>query len=55
MNTPSPSIKGSSGLLELGYRMKPGAKSPMTLDFGLNLWTGKRRGIGGVLSASWKF
>ena len=55
MNTPSPSIKGGSGLLELGYRMKPGAKSPMTLDFGLNLWTGKRRGIGGVLSASWKF
>jgi hypothetical protein len=54
MSTPSPSVKGGSGLLELGYTMKPGAKSPMTLDFGLNLWTGKRRGIGGVLSASWK-
>ena len=55
MSTPGPSIKGSSGLLELGYTMKPGVKSPMTLDFGLNLWTGKRKGIGGVLSASWKF
>ena len=54
MSTPSPSIKGGSGLLELGYTVKPGAKSPMTLDFGLNLWTGKRRGIGGVLSANWK-
>jgi ATP-dependent DNA helicase RecG len=54
LSTPSPSIKGGSGLLELGYRMKPGAKSPMTLDFGLNLWTGKRRGIGGALSANWK-
>ena len=54
MSTPSPSVKGGSGLLELGYTMKPGVKSPMTLDFGLNLWTGKRRGIGGVLSASWK-
>ena len=54
LSTPSPSIKGGSGLLELGYRMKPGAKGPMTLDFGLNLWTGKRRGIGGSLSANWK-
>jgi hypothetical protein len=54
LSTPSPSVKGGSGLLELGYRIKPGAKSPMTLDFGLNLWTGKRRGIGGVLSANWK-
>ena len=53
MSTPSPSIKGSSGLLELGYRMKPGAKSPITLDFGLNLWAGKKRGIVGLLNVSW--
>lgn len=54
MGTPSPSVKGGSGLLELGYRVKPGVKSPMTLDFGLNLWTGKKKGIGGVLNAIWK-
>ena len=53
MSTPSPSIKGSSGLLELGYRMKPGVKSPITLDFGLNLWTGKKKGIVGLLDVSW--
>ena len=53
MSTPSPSIKGSSGLLELGYRMKPGTKSPITLDFGLNLWAGKKRGIVGLLNVSW--
>ena len=53
LSTPSPSIKGGSGLLELGYRMKPGAKGPMTLDFGLNLWAGKKRGFSGALSVSW--
>ena len=53
MSTPSPSLKGSSGLLELGYRMKPGAKSPITLDFGLNLWAGKKRGIVGLLNVGW--
>ena len=53
MSTPSPSVKGGSGLLELGYTMKPSAKSPVTLDFGLNLWTGKKEGIGGTLSTSW--
>lgn len=53
MSTPSPSIKGSSGLLELGYKMKPGANSPITLDFGLNLWAGKKRGIVGLLNVSW--
>lgn len=53
LSTPSPSIKGGSGLLELGYRMKPGAKSPITLDFGLNLWAGKKRGFSGALSVSW--
>ena len=53
LSTPSPSLKGSSGLLELGYRMKPGATSPITLDFGLNLWAGKKRGIGGGLTVSW--
>ena len=53
LSTPSPSIKGGSGLLELGYRMKPDAKSPITLDFGLNLWAGKKRGFSGALSVSW--
>ena len=54
MGTPSPSIKGGSGLLELGYRMNPGAKSRMTLDFGLDLWTGKKKGVGGIFNAIWK-
>lgn len=53
MSTPSPSVKGGSGLLELGYTIKSGAKSPVTLDFGLNLWTGKKEGIGGTFSVSW--
>ncbi|WP_297570519.1 hypothetical protein [uncultured Anaerovibrio sp.] len=54
MSTPSPSVKGGSGLLELGYKITPDDASPMTLDIGLNLWTGKKQGIGAVLSASWK-
>lgn len=53
MSTPSPSVKGGSGLLELGYTIKSDVNSPVTLDFGLNLWTGKKEGVGGTFSVSW--
>jgi hypothetical protein len=42
---PSPSMKGMSGMLELGWRMKPTKKSPLTIDLGAACWTGKQQGV----------
>lgn len=51
--TPSPSIKGSSGMLELGWQVKPGG--PLTLDLGVTGWAGKQRGASVQLGATWSF
>jgi len=51
--TPAPSVKGSSGMLELGYILK--ASDKVSLDFGVTGWAGKQRGITGQIGALWKF
>ena len=51
---PSPSVKGSSGMLELGWQVKPG-KSPMTIDLGVTGWVGKLRGIAANVQMNWTF
>ncbi len=51
---PSPSVKGSSGMIELGWQVKPG-KSPMTIDLGVTGWVGKQRGITANVQANWTF
>ena len=53
-STPSPSVKGSSGLIELGWQVKPG-KGPMSVDFGVTGWVGKQRGVTANLLACWTF
>ena len=53
-NAPSPSVKGSSGMLELGWQVKPG-RSPMVIDLGVTGWVGKQRGITANLQANWTF
>ena len=50
----SPSLKGSSALLELGYRFAPQG-SRMSYDLNLNGWQGKRRGVTGGVSVKWAF
>ena len=52
--TPSPSLKGSSGMLELGYRFTPKEGS---VSYGVNLtgWQGKRKGFTGGANVSWAF
>lgn len=52
-STPSPSIKGNSGMLELGFRTK--VSSNMVIDLNVNGWTGKQRGVNALLDMSWKF
>ena len=51
---PSPSVKGSSGMLELGWQVKPG-DGPVTLDLGVTGWAGKQRGGSVQLGATWTF
>ena len=51
--TPSPSMKGSSGMLELGWQVKPGG--PVTIDLGVNGWVGKQRGGSVQFGATWTF
>ena len=51
---PSPSVKGSSGMLELGWQVKPG-KSPMTIDLGVTGWVGKLRGVAANVQMNWTF
>lgn len=50
-NTPSPSIKGASGLLEVGYTIQ--ANKNVSVDVSAQGWTGKKRGIGGYANFVW--
>ena len=52
---PSPGVKGSSGMIELGWQVKPGKKSPMEIDIGVAGWVGKQRGITANVQANWTF
>ena len=54
MATPSPTLKGASGMLELGYRFAP-KKSRISYDVNLSGWQGKREGFTGGVSVNWAF
>ena len=54
-STPSPSLRGGSGLLELGYRFAPKADSRVSYDLSLSGWQGKRQGVTGGISVKWTF
>lgn len=53
-STPAPSLKGSSGMLELGWQVKP-SKSPVTIDLGLTGWVGRQQGVTFQAGAQWAF
>ena len=54
-STPSPSIKGSSGLLELGYILQPKGVNDPTINIGLQGWSGKKQGVTGNVNFVWTF
>lgn len=49
----SPSMKGSSILMEIGTSLK--FDKQLIMDFGLKTISGKKRGLGAVMNAEWKF
>ena len=53
-STPSPSLKGSSGMLELGYRFTP-TDGPLSYDLHFTGWQGVRRGFSGGAQVTWAF
>ena len=55
LSTPTPSLKGSSGMAELGVKFKPNEKTPLTMDVSVQGWTGKQRGVGANLALQWNF
>lgn len=53
-STPSPSVKGSSGMLELGVLVAPKA-SPVSFDLGVSGWAGKQKGYAVNANMCWHF
>ena len=53
-DTPSPSLRGASYMLELGYRFAPKG-SRLSYDLHLRGWQGKRQGITGGGQINWAF
>ena len=51
----SPSLKGSSGMLELGYRVKPSTELPLTLDLNVTGWVGEQKGVTGQIGFTYNF
>jgi hypothetical protein len=41
----APSVKGGTGIAELGLNLKPNPDSPVPLDLGVQGYTGKREGV----------
>ena len=54
-SAPSPSLRGGSALLELGYRFAPKVDSRVSYDLNLSGWQGKRQGVTGGVSVKWAF
>lgn len=54
-STPSPSIKGSSGMFEVGYIWQPKGANDPAIDLGLQGWAGKKQGLTANINFVWKF
>ncbi|MDO4204564.1 MAG: autotransporter outer membrane beta-barrel domain-containing protein [Selenomonadaceae bacterium] len=52
-SAPAPSMRGDSGIIELGW--KATAWKNVTVDLNMNGWVGKQRGISGGASLQWSF
>ena len=51
----SPSLRGNTGIGELGLTITPSSKRPLALDLGIQGYVGKREGITGSLQIRWQF
>jgi hypothetical protein len=51
----TPDLKGDTGVVEAGFTLTPGARQPLTLDVGVQGYTGKREGVTGSLKVNYRF
>jgi outer membrane autotransporter protein len=51
----SPSLRGDTGMGELGLSLKPSQSLPLSFDLGVQGYTGKREGVTGSLQVKWEF
>lgn len=54
-DVPAPSLKGDTGVFELGLSMKPVPDSGFSFDLGMQGYTGMREGVSGSLQVKWAF
>lgn len=54
-NIDSPSLKGGTGMGELGISFKPAAASAFSMDAGIQGYTGVREGVTGSVQLKWEF
>lgn len=54
-STASPSLKGSTGLLELGWQIQPGDRNAMNLDLNMTGKLGQQKGLTFRAAANWTF
>jgi len=52
---PAPSMKGSTGIGELGFTFTPSENRHLSFDIGVQGYTGKREGVTGSLQMRWEF
>ncbi|WP_158609125.1 autotransporter outer membrane beta-barrel domain-containing protein [Pusillimonas sp. NJUB218] len=55
LDTPSPSLKGNTGVFELGFELKPRADDALTIGLGAQAFTGMRQGFSGVAKVMFVF
>jgi outer membrane autotransporter protein len=51
----APSLKGNTGIGELGLNLKPSQDLPLSFDVGVQGYTGQREGVTGSVMVKWEF
>lgn len=51
----APSLRGDTGIGEIGLSLTPSVDLPLTVDLGVQGYTGKREGVSGSLQVKWEF
>lgn len=52
---PAPSVKGETGVMELGWKLNPSSNNKFELDLGMTGYIGKQKGVGGSANFMWHF
>lgn len=51
----APDLKGDTGIGEIGLSLTPSSDLPLTVDLGVQGYTGQREGVTGSLLIKWEF